>query len=172
MLASSGALPDPASARASWAFEMKWDGLRAVAYIGGGSLRLVSRTGRDITHAYPDLAGLAGAVRAAGATSAVLDGEIVAPDPAAPDLGVPSFEALQQRMNISSADDVRILAARIPVTYVAFDLLSLNGHALLDLPCAERRGLLDELRLDGSRWQAPPVLAGLSGPDALAASAQ
>jgi bifunctional non-homologous end joining protein LigD len=172
MLASSGALPDPASARASWAFEMKWDGLRAVAYIGGGSLRLVSRTGRDITHAYPDLAGLAGAVRAAGATSAVLDGEIVAPDPAAPDLGVPSFEALQQRMNISSADDVRILAARIPVTYVAFDLLSLNGHALLDLPCAERRGLLGELRLDGPRWQSPPALAGLAGADALAASVQ
>src|SRR5580658_10293037 len=73
MLATAGLLPDPRSAAAAWAFETKWDGLRALAYLAGGATRLVSRTGRDITAAYPELAGLAGALRAAGGDSAVLD---------------------------------------------------------------------------------------------------
>ena len=58
-----------------WAYEMKWDGLRALAYIDGGSVRLVSRTGRDITSGYPELHDMPAAVRA---SQAVLDGEIVA----------------------------------------------------------------------------------------------
>ncbi len=86
--------------------------------------------------------------------------------------GVPSFEALQQRMNISSSDDVRLLAGRVPVTYLAFDLLSLNGHALLDLPYGERRALLGELRLHGTGWQEPPAFTGEAGADVLAVSRQ
>ncbi|MDQ2875166.1 MAG: non-homologous end-joining DNA ligase, partial [Actinomycetota bacterium] len=160
-----------------WAFEMKWDGLRALTYVTRDGVRLASRTGRDITHAYPELAGLAAAVRAAGAEQAVLDGEIVAltstPGPAAISAGWrPSFEALQQRMNLSSADDVRLLAARVPVTYLAFDLLSLNGHALLDLPWSQRRGLLDELRLQGPSWLTPPAFTTETGQDVQAASVQ
>jgi bifunctional non-homologous end joining protein LigD len=188
MLATAGPLP---AGQAGWAFEMKWDGLRAIAFVADGSLRLVSRTGRDITHAYPELAGLAPAVRAAGAEQAVLDGEIVAltraPDPAGAGGPVatggpaghvagpgwrPSFEALQQRMNISASDDVRLLAARIPVTYLAFDLLSLNGHALLELPWSQRRGLLDELRLQAPGWLTPPAFTAETGPDVQAASLQ
>src|ERR1700756_2362331 len=72
MLATSGTLP---SANSGWAYEMKWDGLRALAFITGDRLRLTSRTTRDITHAYPELAGLA---TASGASQVVLDGEIVA----------------------------------------------------------------------------------------------
>ena len=140
MLATPGRLPPD---DAAWAFEMKWDGLRAICHLDGDGIRLTSRTGRDITAVYPELAGLPAAMRAAGASSAVLDGELVAFGAE----GWPSFEAMQQRMNLSSADDVRLLAARVPVTYLAFDLLSLNGHALLDLPWIQRRGLLDELRL-------------------------
>jgi bifunctional non-homologous end joining protein LigD len=179
MLATAGPLPagPVAAGPAGWAFEMKWDGLRALSYVTGDGVRLVSRTGRDITHAYPELAGLAAAVRAAGAEQAVLDGEIVAltsvPDPAAVSAGWrPSFEALQQRMNLSSADDVRLLAARVPVTYLAFDLLSLNGHALLDLPWSQRRGLLDELRLQGPSWLTPPAFTTETGHDVQAASVQ
>jgi bifunctional non-homologous end joining protein LigD len=176
MLATAGPLP---VGQPGWAFEMKWDGLRAITYITGDAIRLVSRTGRDITHAYPELAGLAAAVRAAGAERAVLDGEIVAFTAAgtapatgsAPAAGTrPSFEALQQRMNLSSADDVRLLAARVPVTYLAFDLLSLNGHALLDLPWSQRRGLLDELGLAGPSWLTPPAFTAEDGPDVQAAS--
>ena len=75
-------------------------------------------------------------------------------------------------MNIGAADDVRILAARVPVTYLAFDVLSLNGHALLDLPWVQRRGLLDELRLQGRAWQAPPAFTAQSAQDVQAASVQ
>ena len=150
MLATAGQLPPDDT---GWAYEMKWDGLRALAYVGDGLVRLVSRTGRDITQVYPELQGLAAALREAGASGAVLDGEIVA-------FGGeqwPSFEALQQRMNISSAADVRTLAAQVPVSYLAFDLLALNGHPLLDLPYRDRRALLDELGLHGRNWQTPPA---------------
>ncbi|HEX5290199.1 MAG TPA: non-homologous end-joining DNA ligase [Streptosporangiaceae bacterium] len=173
MLATAGPLP---AGPPGWAFEMKWDGLRAISYVTGDGFRLVSRTGRDITHAYPELAGLAAAVRAAGAQRAVLDGEIVAlataPGAAAGAARRPSFEALQQRMNISSADDVRLLAGRVPVTYLAFDLLSLNGHALLDLPWAQRRGLLEELRLTGDSWLTPPAFTTETAQEVQAASVQ
>jgi bifunctional non-homologous end joining protein LigD len=173
MLATAGPLP---AGQPGWAFEMKWDGLRAISYVTGDGFRLVSRTGRDITHAYPELAGLAAAVRAAGAERAVLDGEIVAlaaaPGAAAGPAWRPSFEALQQRMNISAADDVRVLAGRVPVTYLAFDLLSLNGHALLDLPWAQRRGLLEELRLTGDSWLTPPAFTAETAQEVQAASVQ
>jgi len=166
MLATAGPLP---AGQPGWAFEMKWDGQRALCYVTGDRVRVVSRTGRDITAGYPELAGLAAAVRAAGAERAVLDGEIVALTGTP---GRPSFEALQQRMNLGAADDVRILAARVPVTYLAFDLLSLNGHALLDLPWDQRRGLLDELRLQGRAWQAPPAFTTQAARDVQAASLQ
>jgi bifunctional non-homologous end joining protein LigD len=172
MLATPGPLP---AGQPGWAFEMKWDGLRAVCYVTGAGLRLESRTGRDVTHAYPELAGLAAAVRAAGAEQAVLDGEIVAftgPGGTGGAGGRPSFEALQQRMNLSAADDVRLLAARVPVTYLAFDLLSLNGHALLDLPWDQRRGLLEELRLAGPGWLVPPAFTAEAAADVQAASRQ
>ena len=173
MLATAGPLP---AREPGWAFEMKWDGLRAISYVTGDAVRLVSRTGRDITHAYPELAGLAAAVRAAGAERAVLDGEIVAlapaPGPGAGPAWRPSFEALQQRMNIGSADDVRLLVGRVPVTYLAFDLLSLNGHALLDLPWAQRRELLEELGLQGPSWLIPPAFTTETAQEVQAASVQ
>ena len=165
MLATAGRLPFD---DAGWAYEMKWDGIRAIGHIEAGRLRLVSRTGRDITSTYPELAGLAEAVGQAGATSAVLDGEIVAFG----DRAWPSFEAIQQRMNLSAAEDVRIVARQVPVTYLAFDLLALNEHPLLDLPYGERRGLLDELDLNGRHWQTPPSFAGEAGADVLAMSKQ
>lgn len=163
MLATPGRLPPD---DAAWAFEMKWDGLRAICHLDGDGIRLTSRTGRDITAVYPELAGLPAAMRAAGASSAVLDGELVAFGAE----GWPSFEAMQQRMNLSSADDVRLLAAKVPVTYLLFDLLGLNGYALLDLPYHERRGLLDQLGLGNRHWQTPPTFTGESGKDVLAAS--
>jgi bifunctional non-homologous end joining protein LigD len=154
MLATSGSLP---SSDSGWAYEMKWDGLRALALISGDRVRLTSRTSRDITHVYPELAGLAAA---AGSQYAVLDGEIVA-------LGAdgwPDFEALQQRMNIGAAAPARKLAAEVPVTYLAFDLLWLNGP-LLDLPYSRRRALLEGLGLNGANWQVPPSFTEESGAD-------
>ena len=162
MLATSGTLP---ASDAGWAYEMKWDGLRALAYVSGGQVRLTSRTGRDITFVYPELTVMA---TAAGAHEAVLDGEIVAFG----DGPWPDFEALQQRMNISTAAQARALSAQNPVSYLAFDLLWLDGRSLLDEPYSLRRELLDSLGLDSGRVQVPPSFAGESGADIQAVSRQ
>jgi bifunctional non-homologous end joining protein LigD len=162
MLATSGTLP---TSDAGWAYEMKWDGLRALAYVSSGQVRLTSRTSRDITFVYPELAALA---TAAGAHAAVIDGEIVA-------FGEgpwPDFEALQQRMNISTAAQARALSAQNPVSYLAFDLLWLDGRSLLDEPYSHRRELLESLGLDRGRVQVPPSFAGESGADIQAVSKQ
>jgi bifunctional non-homologous end joining protein LigD len=160
MLAVAGEMP---ADDAGWAYEMKWDGLRAIATISSGVLTLTSRTGRDVTATYPDLAGLA---KAAG--EVVLDGEIVAFGGGA----WPSFEALQQRMNVAAAAQVRRLAAENPVTYLAFDLLAENGRLLTDQPYTSRRARLDELGLNGSRWQTPPAFIGVPGAGVRAVSRQ
>jgi bifunctional non-homologous end joining protein LigD len=167
MLAVPGTLP---ASDDGWAYEMKWDGRRALVFVEDDGVRVVSRTGRDISHAYPELAELAAApgLAAAGVGQAVLDGEIVA-------FGGgdwPDFEALQQRMNISTAAQARLLAAQIPVTYLAFDLLWLNGERLTDLPYSRRRELLDSLDLNGRHWQTPPAFTGESGADVQAVSRQ
>jgi bifunctional non-homologous end joining protein LigD len=160
MLAIAGELPRD---DAAWAYEMKWDGLRAIATIGARTVTLFSRTGRDVTGSYPEFAGLAGAL---GSHEVVLDGEIVAFG----DGTWPSFEAVQQRMNVSAAAQVRRLAAEIPVTYLAFDLLSEDGESLVGRPYRERRARLDELAIDGPSWQTPPAFIGVPGADVQAVS--
>ncbi len=162
MLAVAGELPADDE---PWAYEMKWDGIRALAYVSEAAVRLVGRTGRDLSASYPELQGLASV---AGSRQAVLDGEIVAFGGGA----WPSFEVLQQRMNVSAPAQVRQLAAEIPVTYLAFDLLALDGEALIGLPCQRRRELLDGLGLEGGRWQTPPAFTGVSGSDVRAVSRQ
>lgn len=162
MLATAGTLP---VRDAGWAYEMKWDGIRALALLSTGTVRLTSRTGRDISHVYPELAGMASAVEAA---RAVLDGEIVAFG----DSEWPDFEALQQRMNISSAAQAKMLASKVPVSYLAFDLLWLDDKPLLDLPYVRRREVLDGIGLQGGNWQAPPSFTGESGADVQAVSRQ
>jgi len=161
MLARPGDLP---ADDGSWAYEMKWDGLRALAYIGGGRVRLLSRTGQDITSGYPELGGLRAAV---GRRQAVLDGEIVAMG----EEGWPDFERLQLRMHARPAVVAR-LAESVPVTYLAFDLLHLDGRPLLDEPYRGRRALLEELALQGPRWQTPPSFTGEAGADVQAVSLQ
>ncbi len=162
MLAVAGEMP---ADDAGWAYEMKWDGLRAIATISSGVLTLTSRTGRDVTGSYPDLAGLA---QAPGAGEVVLDGEIVAFGGGS----WPSFEALQQRMNVAAPAQVRRLAAEIPVTYLAFDLLEQDDRALVDEPYQARRARLDQLGLNGPRWQTPPAFLGVPGADVRAVSRQ
>jgi bifunctional non-homologous end joining protein LigD len=132
----------------AWAYEIKWDGVRAIAYSEAGTLRLESRTLREITSHYPELRALG---RALGSFDAVLDGEVVAFD----DAGRPSFERLQGRMNLASEGAIRRRMADCPVTYLIFDLLYLDGRSLLDLPYAERRERLEALELDGPSWQTP-----------------
>ena len=159
MLATAGALPPDDG---TWAFEIKWDGVRAIAHSEPGRLRFHSRNLNEITPRYPELARLN---RALSSHRAILDGEIVAFDAE----GRPSFEALQGRMHLTSESQVRRLAKSHPVSYVIFDLLWLDGHSLLREPFEARRARLAELALDGDRWQVPEYVVG-QGAEVLAAS--
>jgi bifunctional non-homologous end joining protein LigD len=145
MLARLGELPRD---EAGWGFEVKWDGVRAIAYAEPGRLSLQSRNLKDITDRYPEVRGLREAL---GSRAAVLDGEVVAFG----EDGRPSFERLQQRMHVASEGRVRRLASSVPVVYVIFDLLYLGGEVLLGLPYEERRERLDALGLSGPAWQTP-----------------
>jgi bifunctional non-homologous end joining protein LigD len=131
-----------------WGFEIKWDGIRAVLYGQGGRIRLENRNLRDITTRYPELRELG---RALGAREVVLDGEIVALD----EQGKPEFGLLQRRMHVASENAVRRLAKTLPVVFMIFDLLYLDGRATMDLPYTERRELLERLELSGPAWRTP-----------------
>jgi bifunctional non-homologous end joining protein LigD len=150
MLARPGKLPPREE---EWAFEVKWDGVRAIAYAQPGRLRLESRNLREITDSYPEVRGL---IRDLGMHEAVFDGEIVAFD----DRGRPSFERLQHRMHVTSAAAVKRLAAKTPVVYAIFDLLYLDGRVLIELPYAERRARLESLELGGQAWRVPAAHIG------------
>ncbi len=150
MLARIGDLP-PDEQR--WSFEIKWDGVRAIAYAKPGRLRLESRNLNEITASYPEVRGLLGDL---GMREAVLDGEIVAFDEA----GRPSFERLQRRMHVASDSVIRRRMADTPVVYAIFDLLHLDGHSLVGLPYTERRAALEALELSGPAWRVPSAHAG------------
>jgi bifunctional non-homologous end joining protein LigD len=151
MLAVPGALPKAAEDE-QWAYEFKWDGVRALARIEGGRLRLHARKGPDITARYPELRVLGEEL---GSTEVWLDGEIVAFED-----GRPSFHALQHRLNIEGERAIRKLAADLPVTYLIFDVLHLQGRSCLDLPYSDRRKLLERLELAGPHWHVSPSYAG------------
>ena len=146
-----------------WAHEFKWDGIRAVVTVEGGRPRVVTRNERDVTAGYPEVRAMAEEM---GGTQAVLDGELVALD----ERGRPSFERLQQRMHVTKAAQVRLLAARVPVAYWIFDLLYLDGRDLTGETYDTRRELLESLGLHGPCWATPPSFPG-DGADVLAASA-
>jgi bifunctional non-homologous end joining protein LigD len=155
MLATTGELPTAPG----WAYEFKWDGVRALAVLSGGRVRLWARSGAEITAAYPELAELGGAL-----DDALLDGEVVVLDEA----GKPSFAALAERMHVRDRRRAARLAASLPVTYMIFDLLRLDGIDLFDQPYAARRDLLERLELAGGRWLVPPSFA--DGPATQAAA--
>jgi bifunctional non-homologous end joining protein LigD len=161
MLATLGTLPPPAQDD-QWAYEMKWDGVRAIARIEGGCIALISRNNIDMAVSYPELGALGTAL---ADRSVLLDGEIVSFDSA----GRPSFKRLQKRMHISSAAAAAGLAAKEPVVYLIFDVLHLDGEALIGRPYSQRREILEGLDLAGPTWQTPPAFAG-NGADAFQVS--
>ncbi len=131
-----------------WAFEIKWDGMRILTIIRPGEHALRSSNGIDATTRYPELAALAATL---DGHTVVLDGEVVAFD----DRGRPSFGLLQHRMHVGSTAEVRRRAEAVPVTYIVFDLLHLDGHDVMPLPYSERRRLLTELVPDDGCWTVP-----------------
>jgi ATP-dependent DNA ligase len=126
-------LPQLARSRAvlpdgeGWAYEPKWDGFRAVAFVDGAEVELQSRNGRTLTRYFPELRFPEGRY--------VLDGEIVIPG---------SFDTLGQRIH-PAASRVAMLAEQTPATYFAFDLLAREDDVLLELSYDERRAALEAL---------------------------
>jgi bifunctional non-homologous end joining protein LigD len=162
MLAALGTLPGDDD---RWAFEFKWDGIRAIGQVDGGRLRITSRNGNDLTGSFPELRALGEHL---GSHQVVMDGEIVAFD----EKGRPRFQRLQPRIHAADAGKAKRLAAEQPVVYVLFDLLYIDGESLLALPYVERRRRLEALGLDrekGASWTLSPRFDG-PGADILQAS--
>jgi bifunctional non-homologous end joining protein LigD len=134
-------------AGAGWVHEVKWDGVRILADVSEHGWRMYTRNGNDATSAWPDLAP------PLGERDLLVDGEVIALNTE----GLPDFRVIQERMHVRSATTAGRLAARIPATYMVFDLLRLDGRDLTDLPLAERRALLESLDLGASTWQVPQV---------------
>lgn len=153
MLATPGELPGVA-VEERWAFEMKWDGVRAVVYVDGarpGAVRVLTRNDREVAATYPELQGLSAAL---AGRRVVLDGEIVALDAA----GRPSFGELQARMHVQHPGAA--LLAKVPVSLLLFDVLHLDGRSQLATAYDERRTVLADLGLDGPDWATPPAFEG------------
>src|SRR6478735_9415632 len=149
MNATLGSLPSEADDD-HWAYEIKWDGYRTLAFVDGGLLRLQSRRLLDVTAKYPEVGALPGSVNAA---RAVLDGEIVCFD----DTGRPSFEALQRH--------------ETQAVYHVFDVLSIDGNDTIALPYEQRRELLGDIVEPGANWLVPAHRVG-DGAALLAATAE
>jgi ATP-dependent DNA ligase len=115
-----------------WSYEQKYDGFRAIAFVDGDEVKLQSRTGNDLTRYFPELTFAPGHY--------VLDGEIVIDS----DAGGEEFGSLQLRLH-PAASRIERLSRELPASYVAFDLLELDGVELLERPFAERREALEAL---------------------------
>jgi ATP-dependent DNA ligase len=125
-------LPQLARSRASlpegdnWAYEPKYDGFRAVAFVDGDETYLQSRNGKPLSRYFPELEFPGGRY--------ILDGEIVAA----------SFDTLGQRIH-PAASRIARLAEETPATFYAFDVLARDDEVLLELPYLERRAILEEI---------------------------
>jgi len=135
-----------------WAFETKWDGIRAIAVVEGGTARLVSRAGNDLTASYPELADLAKAITG----DAIVDGEIVAFD----SRGRPDFGLLQRRMGVTKPADVQKAMKLVSVHYLLFDVVERDGKPLADASYDDRRTALEEIVSPTARIQIPAALEG------------
>jgi bifunctional non-homologous end joining protein LigD len=134
-----------------WSHEVKWDGMRVLADIQDGVVRLRSRAENDVTATFPDLVATLPEL-----ADAHLDGEVVAFRD-----GRPDFAALAERMHVRDRRRAAELAELVPVTVMVFDVVRLYGVDLTARPLAERRATLERLDLAGpgdqGRWQVPPV---------------
>jgi bifunctional non-homologous end joining protein LigD len=159
MLALLSGLPGDQGA---YAFEYKWDGVRTVFFFDGRRRRVETRNLNDVTENYPELEALGDVLKG---RTAVLDGEIVV----ITSKGRVSFGALTHRLGLVDERVIAERAAEIPVTYMIFDVLYLDGRGLMGLPYVERRAALKGLELAGPSWRTPPSNPG-QGEEMLAAA--
>ncbi len=160
MLAVPGELP---SDDEHWAYEIKWDGVRTILFVEGGRVRAQSRNDLDVTSSFPELADIG---KFLGMTTCVIDGEVVALG----EDGRPSFSRLQHRMHVSNQREARRRALTDPVTFVAFDLLYIDGHLLFEEGYDERRARLESLQLAGQTFTTTDSFRDVSGRDILDAA--
>jgi bifunctional non-homologous end joining protein LigD len=160
MLAVTGRLPTDLS---DWSFEFKWDGVRAIVFVDGGRVRATSRNDKDLTQSFPELRAVGDFL---GSRQAVLDGEIVAFD----EDGRPDFGRLQQRLHLTGEGRIRARARDFAASFLAFDLLYLEGQLLLAEPYTKRRRLLESLKLAGDGFATPRAYPGSEGHDVEAAA--
>jgi bifunctional non-homologous end joining protein LigD len=155
MLATLGTAADLADSE-DWAFEMKWDGIRALAHLGAddADVRLLTRNGKDVTVSYPEVVGQLR--QSAGPGQAILDGELVALDRAS----APDFGLLQRRMGLTRRADVERAMRDVPVQYLLFDVLERGGESVMREPYDERRRILEDLVRSDGPIQVPPVFDG------------
>jgi bifunctional non-homologous end joining protein LigD len=126
-----------------WLFEIKWDGVRAIAFVENEEVRLQSRTGNRCERQYPELAVMPHHV---AASRAVLDGEIAVLDAK----GVSQFHLIQPRIANSDPNSIAHLSRSTPVVYFAFDLLYLDGYDLTKVDLVKRRELLEQVLTPGT----------------------
>lgn len=139
-----------------WAYEVKFDGMRAQLRVEDGNLCVRSRPGRDCTDVFPELASVSAVLRK---RRLLLDGELVCLN----DAGDPDFARLRARLR-SIGNAARLAATRSPATFLAFDLLHIDGRSTRELVYGERRALLEDLAFAGPHWQTPRTFGSQDGP--------
>ncbi len=144
--------PLPRGGRRSWAYEPAWAGNRILIAVEGGRTRITDSSGADVGAGYPELRALGPTL---GSRVCLLDGEVIAPGKD----GRPDAELLTRRPAIKAAPGARNLR-EVPVTFLAFDLLHLDGRDTTGLPYRERRNRLESLGLGGDRWSVAPAVPG------------
>lgn len=152
----------------AYEFEVKWDGERAILFIAQGRVKIQNRRGKDITFRYPELQKLGGALENKNfgrvvdmeSKDAIIDGEIIMLD----DAGNSDFQALGSRSHLEKRFDIELRSALAPVTFVAFDLLSLEGQDLTQEPLSKRRLILAKEFPSNGRLKLSEALKG-KGPD-------
>ncbi|MEO6605051.1 MAG: ATP-dependent DNA ligase, partial [Aeromicrobium sp.] len=153
MLATLGGVGD-LDEESDWAFEMKWDGIRAIAVVDGDDIGLFTRKGNDVTVAYPEVVAALGALEL---DDSILDGEIVALN----NDGAPDFGLLQQRMGLTKPAEIEAASERVEATYMVFDLLSFDGQGMRNDQYVDRRAALLKLDVDdGHTILVPPAYDG------------
>jgi bifunctional non-homologous end joining protein LigD len=123
-------------------FEPKWDGLRAILFLRKGRIELQNRNLRDATRAYPELQKISARIRA---KTTIVDGEVVV----LREDGVPDFGRLQARFGVEDQRRADVLGRTTPVSYVAFDLLHLDGQDIITRPLVERKKRLKSIIQEG-----------------------
>lgn len=140
--------------RAGWFFEVKWDGVRALAFLNRqGPAQAIVLYGRSLRRLNAQFPEIVDALAEVDVASAVLDGEIFAPN----DEGRPSFHRLQQRLHLNAEAGDRPAAGEVQVAYAVFDCLYLDGRDLRTRPFVERRAALDALALPAGLIKADVV---------------